>query len=155
MSNYIRHITLNTAASRDVHRDEIYPGTLTICGELIAQFPADEPGGIVPLPRCPGLSISGQTGGRCLTVTVFADGPPRALLQSIGIAAHQRCGAAVWRTLHEVSSLAITDQDRQPQAPWCATLTAPAYEQIVRPNPLLHAMMQALAWAWLDHLEAR
>lgn len=168
---YIRHITLATCHARDSYRSEVDDSVIASLQDIIAQMEAKgRTGDTMPIPGPPGYSLSGQIGGRCMVVSVWADGPPSELLLSIGIAAHERCGAAVWRTLHQVGLPAgsllpppnlrsageyrMTDPDHQPRAPWCAA----AMEMAIIDHPDAMQWMgdfeRCLAWAWLDYVAA-
>ena len=68
-----------------------------------------------------GYSVSGKASGKCLTATVWADGPPSVEIATIGVALHSRCGATLWRDLHRYASLpAATQAGRCPPEPWVA-----------------------------------
>ena len=160
MTSYIRHVTLHTAHVRDVPLDELDAGAVAICRDIVGALAESDTVTHWRLPNMPGLSIAGRSGGRCISLGVFAErhGKPVNVMM-IGIAAHQRCGAATWRALHAASSDANTDPDQQPATPWVATLIGPGWRTIIEPDPVLRAMMSALgsclAAAWLDYLAER
>lgn len=151
----IRHVTLTTGHVRDSLPDEVGPEARRAVGALLssALAAADR---TVPLPVPPGYSISAASGGRCLTVIVWADGPPSVPVCTIGVAGHSRCGAALWREVHRWGVLpVVTDPARPPAEPWVAA----ALDEGIADHPdaagWLGDLERCIGWAWLAMLEAR
>lgn len=150
-STRMRHVTLTTGHSRDSERSEIDDGALAICADLIAHIGSGKISEPVAIPGCAGYSLSGRTAGKCMVATVWADGPPSEMVVSIGIAAQSPCGAAIWRTLHQVTAMpAATDPDQQPPAPWCGVVIEPALARHTDAAHWLGDFERCLAWAWLE-----
>jgi hypothetical protein len=150
-ARYIAHVTLTTGHSRRSPRSEVSDAAIDVCARLIAGFAAGQVSEPQPIPGAPGYSVSGRTGGRCMIATVWADGPPSELVVSIGVAEHERCGATIWRALHEVSHLpTMTSPDEQPRAPWCGVLIEPAIVAHQDAARWLGDFERCLAWAWLE-----
>ena len=86
-----------------------------------------------------------------MVATVWADGPPSEILISMGIAGRARCGAEIWRTLHQVAALpCVTSPDHQPRAPWCGIVLEPALSRHPKAAKWLGDFERCLAWAWLE-----
>src|SRR5690606_41433040 len=101
-------------------RDESAPASWAHCRSLIERFTAGEVSERVPI-GIPGYSISGRRAGKCLVATVYADGPPSELIATIGVAAHSKCGAMLWRELHRWGVVpVVTDPERPAAEPWVA-----------------------------------
>lgn len=96
-----------------------------------------------------GFWIEVVRSGRCCAVRVFApDGA--TLLATLGIATHSRCGAGLWRALHDGRPGLFGDPERQPAVPWCARRD----EQLHYPG-VVHPIEQGIAWAFVDWIESR
>lgn len=148
---YIDHVTLTTGHSRRSPRREVSAEAVALCQDLIARFATGKVSEPVPIPGPLGYSVSGRAGGKCMVATVWADGPPSELVVTIGVAEHERCGAAIWRTLHDVAHLpTMTSRDEQPRAPWCGVLLEPAIAAHVEAMEWMGDFERCLAWAWLE-----
>lgn len=120
MSRFIRHVTLTTGHTRDSTPDEITPAALEAVTHLLTACIA-EPERTQPIPHVGPYSLSARRSGKCLTAIVWADGPPSESIATIGVATHSRCGATLWRALHQYGTLAVkTDPARCPPEPWVA-----------------------------------
>jgi len=152
---YIEHVTLTTGDSRRSERGEVAGIRLDGARALIARL-GETPDSTVPIAEQPGYSVGGRGQGRCLVATVWADGPTSEIIASIGIAAHNRCGAVVWRALHQYGRLpVVTDPDSQPQPPWCAAALEIGILRHMDASEWLGDFERCLAWAWIRTLEER
>lgn len=155
LDRYIRHVTLTTGHARDCYRSEVTDDAIALCAGLIATFAAGKVSEPVAIPRVGPYSISGRGGGKCMVASVWSNGPPSELVVSIGVAEHERCGATIWRTLHQVSQLPpATDVERQPRAPWCGVLLEPAIMHHMDAMEWLGDFERCLAWAWIEMVAA-
>lgn len=147
----VRHVTLNTGHIRDSRRDEVDPALTARLWPLIAEACAGDPAQAVPVPAVSGYSFTARCSGRCMTASIYADGPPSVHLCSIAVAGHAHCGAPAWRALHalEPEPLAI-DPARVPPEPWSGVLLTPAFAEDTDAITWLDAFEQYLAWAFLE-----
>jgi hypothetical protein len=149
---YIRHITLTTGHSRDSHREEVSEEALAVCRDLLARVAAGVIAESIPIPGLPTYYLQARSTGRCATLTVYAQGEHEPLL-TIGIATHSRCGAILWRALHQFGSApVVTDPTRCPPEPWVAVAieqpaTDPHHQEML---PVLADLERCLAWAFLE-----
>lgn len=124
-----------------------------------------------PLPgdlQPPGCTLTVGATGRCIAVTVWgptlsrdavADAPSGPVpIAEVGIAVHSRCGARLWRSLHDLAERTgapvATDRHRCPPEPWVAALLYPSgmiYRDAVH---WLGDLECRLAWAWLEEISA-
>lgn len=119
---YLHHVTLQTGHTRRSPRSEVADGVVAQLRPLLELALTGEH---APL-WTPGYTITGTRHGPCATVTLWAQhtegGPPEPVpVVTIGIAGHSRCGAHLWRALHERGDGAYaTDPERVPPEPWVA-----------------------------------
>ena len=117
---------------------------------LIESMTSGDVAQAVPVPGMPGYSVSGRASTGCLVATVWRDGPPSVVMASIGVAAHSRCGATIWRALHTWGKVpVVTDPDRCPPEPWVAV----ALDTLDPTEPALEWLgdfERCLAWAFCD-----
>lgn len=163
---YIRRITLTTGHVRDSYRTEVGPGIVEALRPLIERALTGEH---VQIPGVqPVHTITGGAHGRCVSLTVWA--PPLSPLAfpaardvadrpvpivEIGIAPHSRCGAVLWRSLHEMGERfgggVATDPERCPPEPWVAALLyGPLAEIYLDSMEWLGDFERCLAWAWVE-----
>jgi hypothetical protein len=130
----LRHITLSTGHVRDSDRSEIADEALSVCADLLVAAMIVAPESVpIPATDCT-LRVTGA--GRCLVATVY--GPSGAAIVTMGVATHSRCGARLWRSLHDSATGALATDDWEcPAEPWCAVR--------LEPGALLH--MGAMEWA--------
>lgn len=152
VAEYFEHVTLTTGDRRRSPRsevaDQVIEGLQPMI-EAIEQAGAETP--MIPLPGVPGYSVSGRADSRCLVATVYADGPPSELLASIGIALHSRCGASLWRNLHQWGQLGVvTDPEAPPPEPWVAAALDEGAPNHVEAMEVLGDFERCLAWAFLE-----
>jgi hypothetical protein len=144
---YIHHVTLTTGHVRQILPDEVSDEAVAAVLTLIERATAGNE--TVPLPALPGYSLGAQASSKCLVVTVWADGPPSECICTIGIAAHSRCGAGLWRALHTWGTApVVTDPDRCPPEPWVAAALDGAIVQHMDATEWLGDFERCLAWAW-------
>ncbi|WP_458789296.1 hypothetical protein [Adonisia turfae] len=149
----VAHVTLTTGHLRQSPRREVAD---SIVAELRPLIDAIVAGKTVPIPGLEGYSISGRSSGedgagRCLSVIVWAERPEVEPICTIGIAAHSRCGARLWRSLHEVATLpAATDPGRQPAAPWVAAALQAGLDRHLEAASWLGDFERCLAWTWIE-----
>jgi len=117
------HVTLKTGHERISPRSEVGAGVIETLAPLLARAIDGEH---VGLRQVPGYTWTAADAGRCCTFTLWAQhtegGRPEPVpVLTVGIADHSRCGATLWRLLHERSDPRYaTDPSRQPPTPWCA-----------------------------------
>lgn len=152
MSRYLHHVTLTTGHSRRSWAHEIDPALMGRIRDLIAA--AREPGGAV----IPGVQPAGcrltmlYESAHCCALAVHD--PGEALLLTIGVAAHARCGAPLWDRLTYPQTPPLT----RPRTPWCAVRIEAGAILYPPPSALLPAladMERCIAWAWLDDPDRR
>jgi hypothetical protein len=155
-TRWLEHVTITTGHSRRSYLDEVSDEALALCRRLIEQLRSADPYD-VPILRTPyelpGYVLTGYVRrGRCLIVTIAADEP----VVTMAVGAHSRCGARVWREIHQYADEwelpYVTDRDRPPPEPWCAALLdrAAARDPAERLMALaLGEFERCLAWAWL------
>lgn len=151
---YIRHVTLTTGHVRDSLPDEVAPATIAAMRHLIERICAgavSEPVSLREYADVGAYSVSGRCSGKCLVVSVYADGPPSDLICTIGVAAHSRCGASLWRNLHQWGRVPVrTDPTQCPPEPWVAAALDAGVAQHLGAMEWLGDMERCLAWAWVS-----
>lgn len=153
MSRYIHHVTLTTGHVRQSWRHEIDPDVMPTVVRLLAEARAGD------RPIMPGLTpetrlrwSSGST--RCGMGTLYALGVP---VLTFGVALHSRCGAHLWRLMHDIDPPGelATSPDECPPEPWCAARIEPGIA-LIDPAHLPDLMgaiadlERCIAWAWLE-----
>lgn len=147
-ARYIHHVTLTTGHVRRSPRHEVGDDVVAMLGRWIESALAGEE---VPM-RGYGTVITAQRRGKCLIVDVMDDTPARTLLATIGVAAHSKCGSALWRDLHaEARALLVTDPEHPPAEPWVAArlhsgLLLGGHEAL----GWLGDFERCIAWAWIE-----
>lgn len=157
MTRHLAHITLTTGHSRRSWRREVGDDTIALLQPLLADVLA---GRQVAVPGDVGdYTLSASGAGRCLIATVW--GPPvaeaggaRPPVVTLGVAGHSRCGATLWRLLHDsprppavMPEMAIT---RCPPEPWCAVRIEVGAALCPDAMAWLGDFERCLAWAWLE-----
>ena len=160
---FVRHITLTTGHVRDSLPDEVPNDTRARLLPLIERALTGEHTP-VPSPDVP-ITLTGGAHGRCVSLTVW--GPPLSRIAfpdadesapspivEVGIAPHSRCGAVLWRALHDTAArLNIevrTDIARCPPEPWVAALLYPGISVYPEAAHWLGDLERCLAWAWVE-----
>ena len=143
---FIRHITLTTGHTRDSQSREVPQAIRATLAPLVQGLNAAGPAGL-PMPGFPGYRVAGKVSARCLVATVHRGD---AVLASIGVAGHSRCGAVLWRGLHDWGDTPVaTDRGQPPAAPWVAA----ALDAAGLTDPAVHWLgdfERCLAWAFVD-----
>ena len=160
---YIEHITLDTGDTRRSPRDEVDDVSIAALQDGLGAALA---GDRVGIPGMDGYTMTATASGRCLMATVF--GPPirgdkgtcdDVPMLTLGIASHSRCGAALWRIMHQdrtdpMPALKTAGQPC-PDEPWLAArleIGAAIYPEAMK---WIGDWERCLAWAWLARLEDR
>lgn len=147
----ICRVDLTTGDSRAGTRAEADDSVVSACRDIIVRISGGSIAEPVHVLGVSGYSISGRATSKCMFVTVWADGPPPEQVVSIAVARDERRGRALWCTLHRISQGSIvTNPDRQPGVPWCATLIEPGLTHHIDAWRWLGAFELGLAWAWLE-----
>lgn len=111
------HVTLTTGHVRDSYQSEISEEAPAVCRRLLAEMQEACEGEMVRIPGVWDYFLSGQAAGACLVATVWS-GAPSVCIATIGVAAHSRCGARLWRELHRWGETpVVTDPEHCPPEP--------------------------------------
>lgn len=146
---YIRHVTLTTGHTHDSYREDISEEALAHCQSLLAALRSATEGQMMPIPCVGEYYLSGQAAGACLVATVWS-GEPSVCLATIGVAAHSRCGARLWRELHRWGETpVVTDPERCPPEPWVAAALDTGIAHHPDAAHWLGDFERCLAWAWV------
>ena len=117
---------------------------------LIAEACAGRSAQAVAIPAVPGDHFTARCGGRCMTASVYADGPPAVRLRSIAVARHAGCGGHAWRGLHGLAPVPpATDPAQVLPEPWCEVLLTAAMEDDADALIWLGEVARYLAWTYL------
>ena len=148
----IAHVTLTTGHVRHAPAAEVEADTIEVLTPVLEDILA---GKTVPVPYIDGYSLSGKSSGengsgRCLSVVVWAETPTVEPICTIGIAAHSRCAARLWRLMHEVATFpAVTDAHKPPPAPWVAVGLQDGLIAHLDATVWLGGFECCLAWTWV------
>lgn len=82
------------------------------------------------------------------TVYARVSDEPRVPLVTFGVAAHSRCGARLWRTMHEGRELATSGSPCPPE-PWIAVIVHPTSVAAPEAFAWLADFERCVAWAWV------
>lgn len=141
---------LTTGHVRDSFAGEVSEGDIAVYRDLIEQITASSLAESVPIPGCPGYSVSGRANARCLTAVVHADASSPGPVCTIGISTHSRCGARLWRSLHTRGEMpVVTDPDHCPAEPWAASAQNISIVRHPAVETWLDSFERCLACAWL------
>lgn len=155
---YLHHVTLTTGHSRRSYEAEVGEPAIAACSASLAvclaaagarsKLAADLDDEMLR------YDLTAAAQGRCLVATVWLGSAP---LCTIGVAGHGRCGAQLWRSMHERSSGTVlaTRADAPPQAPWCGARLDAGIALDPGAVDWLGDYERCLAWAWLRMLESR
>lgn len=150
---YLHHVTLTTGDVRRSPREEVSGQALAYAQELLAHALEPDAPPLVITPDLGDYTLTARAAGKCLLAIVRG---PHEIdpLATIGIAAHSKCGAWLWRELHRWGQTpVVTDPDRCPPEPWVGVaLDARA---IAHPEAMmwLGDFERCLGWAWLANVE--
>lgn len=145
MRTDLHHVTLNTGHVRRSPRAEVADDVIAALMPMIDDIAA---GQSVPIESCPGYVLTGAIDGRCAVFTVsYAEAP----VATIGASLHSRCGAKLWRSLHEsyAGDLA-TDPDKPPPTPWCAARLEIGIALHPDANEWLGDFEKSLGWTFIE-----
>lgn len=142
-TRYIQHVTLTTGHTRQSWRHEISPEAMTVARDLISR-----PESIVPV-LVPETRLRWSAQARCAIGTLYTLDAP---LVTFGVAEHSRCGARLWRMLHEHQIHTATSAEHCPPEPWCAARIEPGISLIEPDRLALADLERCLAWAYLESI---
>ncbi len=148
MRRYLHHVTLTTGHTRRSWRHELDPAVMPIVAALLRSA-RDPRGAPIHDTDC---RLYVDESSRCLLASVGdVYGVP---ILAFAVAAHSRCGAALWRVLHDTARTPLaTDREHKPAEPWLAVRFDAAAALHAPPDPLLPMLadvVRCVAWAWLD-----
>jgi hypothetical protein len=145
---HLHHVTLTTGHVRRSLREEVSAAALAACQRMLGEVA----GGLIASIPGTDLLLSGSSLSRCATLWVHDDDGINYL--TIGLAAHSRCGARVWRRLHADAAAEapiVTDADRCPPEPWVASRLERAAVLLSEDELMtLGDLGRCLGWAWVD-----
>lgn len=146
---YIHHVTLTTGHVRRSVREEVAPETWRPVSDLLAAaLRAD-----TPIPGVsPACTFRASASTRCLVATVSVRNSRPLVI--IGVAAHSRCGASLWRRLHQGGGLATRAEDVPPE-PWCAARLEAGIALHPEHAHWLGDFERCLAWVWIERDRVR
>src|SRR3990167_4628984 len=140
---YLYHVTLQTGHTRKSYRSEVSAEAIAFCRDLLERINAGERVEIPP----GGYFVSGRISGKCASFSVYAGGD---LIVAFGVAENERCGAQLWRGLHNAEGLSfVTDPGRQPGAPWIGVALSEALTLHPQAADFLGDFERCLSWAFL------
>ncbi|MGP3699479.1 hypothetical protein [Rhodobacter sp. NSM] len=94
--------------------------------------------------------------GQNLVAILWARSPRLRPIFSIGVALDPDTAPALWRALHETSSVpAVTNPDHPPRAPWIADRIEPAASDHLDAAFWTRDFGRCLAWAWVEKMRER
>jgi len=164
---YVQLVRLETAEARASPDGEVRASTIEALRPALEDALS---GDRASVPDRPAVMLTGARYGPCCVVTVLSssDGtggsgasaraPPApaadtVAVATIGVATHSRCGARLWRSLHdERTGTYATYPARRPAAPWAAV----RLETAARDDPEalagvdVDALAAELAWTWME-----
>lgn len=153
---HIRHITLTTGHARTIRPGEVSPEAVATCRDIIQRISTGDVSEMIAIPGVGPYSISGRGSNKCMVATVWADGPPSVAVATIGIAAHSRCGASLWRNMNQWGEVpVVTDPESWPQEPWIAVAMDAGIADHQDAAAWLGDFGRCLAVAWIRIAEDR
>lgn len=161
---YIEHVTLTTGHTRRSPRSEVSDEVVAMLRPLLDRALRGEH---VAIPGAvPACTMTGGVHGRCCAVTVWSQDPvsggtarPQPVpIATVGVAEHSRCGAYLWRHLHETAQppqQLATRPDQVPPEPWCAARLEVGAALVPEAMEWLGDLERCIAWTWLEILSGR
>ena len=150
-SKYLHHITLTTGHRRRSYLSEVNEQAITVAGDLLRRSLDSSLRVAMPETVQPRCSISATPHGACLMITVW--GPDGEPLVTFGVAPRSRCGASLWRALHDMPdgmTTLKTSPDDPPGDPWCGVVIHPMLALYGHTAAQwLGDFERCAAWAWL------
>lgn len=147
---WLHHVTLATGHVTRSPRSGVWDETIAALTPLLTRALRGEH---VAIPHLPGYTITGGVHGRCCAITLAAQGGEIPIL-TVGIAPHNRCGAHLWRHLHDRAAEwripAATDRETVPSAPWCLDVLlhgAALYQDAME---WTGDFARSVAWTWIE-----
>jgi len=121
---------------------------------LIAGACAGDAAQALAIPAATRYSFTPRCAGRCMTASVYADGPPSVRLCAIAVAGRSRCDAPAWRALHALETVPLASEPaRVPPEPSCGQLPAASPTNHPDAETWLGDFERYLAWACLTARE--
>lgn len=151
---YLHHITLDTGHVYRAPRAGMDARAMALATRLLSDALADGTGEEhVAIPYVTaGYTLTAAAAGRCLTILIWGPQPGGKILPlvTLGVATHSRCGARLWRVMHEDRDGLATDGQPTPPEPWLAARLEQGI--LAHPDALdwLADLEQGLAWAWVE-----
>lgn len=152
---YLQHVTLNTGDIRRSPRSEVANDVVARLRPLVERALTGEH---VAVPGEAGYTMTGVEQAHCCLVTLWAPspmggtaGPDLIPVLTLGIAARSRCGAYLWRKMHERQDLTYaTDPDRTPPEPWLAERLDVGAAHHADAMEWTGDFARCAAWTWLE-----
>lgn len=147
---YLHHVTLTTGDTRRSYRHEVSEQAVTVCRALLETISAGEMSEPVKIPGVGDYYLSGRVSGKCMVATVTS-GAPSLVIATIGVAAHSRCGATLWRELHKWGEMpVVTDPAACPPEPWIAAALDAGITEHMEAAHWLGDFERCLGWAFIE-----
>lgn len=135
---YYQTIDLVSGQRGRSHSSDRPPENAAALAEVLRDLRESEDMIPVALPHDEEHSLSARFWGKCLIATVWLGTQPQGL---IAVAWHSRCGATVWRVLHECTEEPLVVKAAHcPPEPWIAVLSTGSIPQYLPVD---------LGWAWV------
>ena len=144
---YLNHIVLSTGHTRRSYRSEVTDDVISMLRPVVLALRQDQR----PNLSIPDYWINGPAMGHaCVIWTIWhSDGSPIA---TIGLANRSRCGAQIWRALHEMETpdKIATHPGDVPAAPWLAVRLHIGASMHLDCMEWLGDFQRCFAWAWIE-----
>lgn len=147
---YIWHVTLNSGHALKQPRSAVGDDAIAALADMLDAVLA---GGHPEVPGFKGYVVNGNYSGHDLISTLWAaPWSNRVPILTTAISLKSRSSPALWRMMHEQSTVALrTEADKPPAAPWLADR--------LEAGAVLHAdalawsgdFSRCLAWAWAEY----
>jgi hypothetical protein len=147
---YLLHVTLSSGHVRKSPRSEVADDVITVLRPLLSRALTGDHAPIL------GYTITGGVHGRCCAITFWRvdELTGRVPVITVGVAPHSRCGAHLWRSLHEdlpPGSVVRTSPDDVPQEPWCAARLDIGAAALGPDQMMLFGDLErCIAWTWIE-----
>lgn len=153
LERYVLHITLTSGHRRRSFRSEVSGHAIGFLRPLLERAIGGER---VKIPKFPGYTITAAEHGRCLILTLWGDAGEAELeavpILTTGVAGHSRCGAHLWRILHEPvpGPPLATSAEETPPAPWVADRIEVGVALHMDAMEWTGDFCRSVAWTWLE-----
>lgn len=141
---YLYHVTTTTGHSRKSYRSEVGDTVVEVCRKLVD---AMRDGSRIEIPGQSGYWCDARISGRCMSARIYAGSE---LIVAFAVAENERCGAALWRGLHNAENHAKTDPEKQPRAPWCGVSLTESFALHQDCWDWVGDFERCIAWGFLD-----